>query len=122
MDRDRYSRLLAIPDYPAEKIINSLVVVGGVGALGNELVKNLCLLGFRYVFLADLDRVEPSNLTRSVLFRPEDCGSPKVEAAAKNGNRINSDTTFYTHDGDIANIGLGVFRRAELICSGFYDL
>ncbi len=122
MDRDRYSRLLAIPDYPAEKIVNSLVVVGGVGALGNELVKNLCLLGFRYVFLADLDSVEPSNLTRSVLFRPEDCGSPKVDAAAKNGKLINGDTTFYTHNGDIANIGLGVFRRADLIFSGFDDL
>jgi molybdopterin/thiamine biosynthesis adenylyltransferase len=122
IDRERYSRLLAIPDYPAEKVVHSLVVVGGVGALGNELVKNLCLLGFRYIFMADLDTVEPSNLTRSVLFRPADCGKSKVEAAAVRGKEINSETNFYAHNGDVAAIGLGVFRRASLIFSDFDDL
>ncbi|MBN1552993.1 ThiF family adenylyltransferase [bacterium] len=122
IDRDRYSRLLAIPDYPADKVINSLIIVGGVGALGNELVKNLCLLGFRHIFVVDLDRVEPSNLTRSVLFREADCGQPKVAAAAKGGKEINKETNFYIHDGDIADVGLGVFRRASLIFSDFDDL
>jgi len=122
IDQDRYSRLLAIPDYPAEKVIQSLVLVGGVGALGNELVKNLCLLGFRRILLVDLDLVEPSNLTRSVLFRPEDCGKPKVMAAAENARHINHETTFYTHHGDIANLGLGVLRRTDLIFSDFDDL
>ncbi len=122
IDPERYSRLLAIEDYPAEKVVNSLVFVGGVGALGNELVKNLCLLGFRKIFIADLDRVEPSNLTRSVLFRPEDCGRPKVDALADRGREINAETTFYTHFGDVADIGLGVFRRADILFSDFDDL
>ena len=50
----------------------------GAGALGNEVMKNLALVGVGTTYLIDLDVVEPSNLSRSVLFRAEDAGKPKA--------------------------------------------
>lgn len=41
----------------------------GCGALGNEVLKNLTLFGVGHLTVVDFDTVEPSNLTRSVLFR-----------------------------------------------------
>jgi adenylyltransferase/sulfurtransferase len=116
---ERFSRLLGIRDYPADAVSEARVLVGGIGALGNELVKNLCLLGFRRFFLVDFDRVELSNLTRSVLFRARDVGRPKVEAAAEAAGRIYEEAEFAGHFGDIALLGLGVFSRMDLIFSDF---
>ena len=50
------------------------ILVVGAGALGNEVIKNLALVGVGTTYLIDLDVVEPSNLSRSVLFRAEDGG------------------------------------------------
>ena len=46
-------------------------------------MKNLALLGLGTTYLIDLDMVEPSNLSRSVLFREADGGQPKAEVAAR---------------------------------------
>src|SRR5262249_39451081 len=82
-DRDRFARFRLISWWEQERLTRARVLVLGVGALGNEILKNLALLGIGRVFLADLDRVEDANLSRSVLFREEDRGRPKVEAAAQ---------------------------------------
>ena len=58
------------------------------GALGNEILKNLALLGVGTVVVADRDRIENSNLSRSVLFREEDCGRSKAEVAAARARRF----------------------------------
>jgi molybdopterin-synthase adenylyltransferase len=56
-------------------------VIVGVGGLGCPLALALGLRG-ETVVLVDFDRVELSNLPRQVLYRTEDVGRPKVEAAA----------------------------------------
>ena len=63
---DRFSRLRLIPWWDQDKIQVAKVLVVGAGALGNEILKNLALLGIGRVFVADLDRVANSNLSRSV--------------------------------------------------------
>src|SRR6185295_5874786 len=90
-DSDRYSRLRLIPWWRQEKLAAARVLVVGAGALGNEVIKNLALLGVGTVFVIDLDTVEPSNLSRSVLFRSEDGGKPKAEVAARRSEEINPD-------------------------------
>src|SRR5436305_1172118 len=52
-----------------DKLARARVLLGGAGALGNEVLKNLALLGVGNVFVADSDVVANSNLSRSVLFR-----------------------------------------------------
>ena len=67
-ENDRYSRLKLIGWWEQEKIANAKILVVGAGALGNEVLKNLCLLGMGTIHIIDFDEVQESNLTRSVLF------------------------------------------------------
>jgi len=54
------------------KLRTSSVLVVGAGAVGNEVCKNLALLGIDDIKLVDFDKVTKSNLNRCVFFRPED--------------------------------------------------
>lgn len=58
--------------------------------MGNEVIKNLTLFGVGSIYVCDFDRIELSNLTRSVLFREEDAykHAYKVEVAAKGQWRL----------------------------------
>src|SRR5689334_15768239 len=90
-DDDRYSRLRLIAWWDQSKLGKSTMLVVGAGALGNEVVKNLALLGIGRIFLVDFDTIEPSNLARSVLFRSADKGRSKAEVAAERARELNPD-------------------------------
>jgi molybdopterin/thiamine biosynthesis adenylyltransferase len=79
----RYDRQSLISWWEQDRLSAAKVLVVGAGALGNELVKNLALLGVGTIVVVDLDRVENSNLSRCVLFREEDEGQPKAAVVAK---------------------------------------
>src|SRR3954463_3515100 len=79
---DRFHRFKLISWWDQDRLRNAKVVVIGAGALGNELLKNLALLGVGNVLVADMDRIENSNLSRSVLYRASDNGQLKATAAA----------------------------------------
>src|SRR6478736_9020492 len=93
-DYDRYSRLRLIPWWRQERLAAARLLVVGAGALGNEVLKNLALLGVGTVYVIDLDTVEPSNLSRSVLFRNEDGGRAKAAVAAQRAAEINPEVAF----------------------------
>ncbi|MEU7858694.1 ThiF family adenylyltransferase [Nonomuraea sp. NPDC049141] len=65
------------------RLLNVRVGVIGVGGMGSWILYGLACCGIRDFVLMDADRVEASNLNRSILFREEDIGRPKVEAAAE---------------------------------------
>src|SRR5687767_16029219 len=79
---DRFDRFRLIQWWDQGKLARAKVLVVGAGALGNEIIKNLALLGAGNVLIADLDRVENSNLSRSALYRARDNGKFKAETAA----------------------------------------
>jgi adenylyltransferase/sulfurtransferase len=90
--------------------------VVGAGALGNEILKNLALLGVGHVVVVDKDLVEASNLSRSVLFRERDCGRPKVDAACEAALGIYPDLNARALHADVIHgVGLGVFRWADVV-------
>src|SRR5215813_11326227 len=62
-----YSRLDSTI-YNRARLSELSVMVVGAGALGNEVIKNLTLLGLGAIYIVDRDVIEPSNLTRSVLY------------------------------------------------------
>jgi molybdopterin/thiamine biosynthesis adenylyltransferase len=82
-EEDRFQRFRLIGWWDQERLSRAKVLVIGAGALGNEIIKNLALLGVGHLFIADLDRIENSNLSRSILYRAADNGRFKAETAAR---------------------------------------
>ena len=115
----RFSRFSLIGWWDQARIRNAKVLVVGAGALGNEIVKNLSLLGFGNLFIADLDNVENSNLSRSVLYREKDNGSPKASAAARAAKDIFPEMKVQAFNGNVLyDLGVGIYRWADIVIAG----
>ncbi len=115
-DQDRYARLRLMDGYQQDVIERARIMVVGAGALGNEVLKNLALLGAGHLFVVDFDTIEISNLTRSILYRADDRGRSKAEVAAERVRQINPDVKVIPWKGNIAHeVGLGVFRQMDLV-------
>ena len=88
-------------------------------ARGNEILKNLALLGFLHVVVVDMDHIEASNLSRSVLFREADIGRSKADAIANGYLDLLPEAKIKPF---VANVmqdcGLGLFAWADLILGG----
>jgi adenylyltransferase/sulfurtransferase len=63
----------------------------------------------------DSDRIELSNLSRSVFFRETDCGRPKAEALCLSLSSIFPDTRWEFHNCEVADVGFGKLSGANLI-------
>ncbi len=115
-DEDRYSRMRLIGWWDQVRIGGAKILVVGAGALGNEVLKNLALLGIGNVVVIDMDHVDKTNLTRSVLFRAADEGQPKSEVAATMMAEINPDCRVRPIRGNVlTDIGLGTVRDMDLV-------
>lgn len=115
-DEDRYSRLRLISWWRQERLKSATVLVVGAGALGNEVLKNLALVGLGTVIVIDLDEIERSNLSRSVLFRAEDGGRSKAVAAAARTRELNPEIQVIPIYGDVlTDLGLGTFADVDLV-------
>ncbi len=118
-EENRYSRLELIPWWNQEILHNATVMVVGAGAIGNELIKNLALLGIGKIIIVDMDKIEQTNLTRSILYRMKDVGKYKCQAAAEAAMEINPDVkAIYLNSNIVTDIGLGVFRNVDVVLGG----
>lgn len=118
-EEDRYARLRLIPWWDQERLKNATIMVVGAGAIGNELIKNLTLLGIGRILIYDMDAIESTNLTRSVLYRVRDVGRYKAEVAAERAKDMNPDVKAKAFVANIIDdVGLGVFRRMDVVLGG----
>lgn len=104
--------------FKQDKVRNAKVLVVGAGALGNEVIKNLTLFGVGTIFVCDFDRIELSNLTRSVLFREKDAyeHSYKAEVAAKRAMEINPQIKVIPIVGNLfSEVGLGIYKYVDVV-------
>lgn len=116
LKKDRLGTFEFISWWEREKVENAKIMVVGAGALGNEVVKNLVLMGIGNIYIVDFDTIEMANLSRSVLFRESDSGRKKAEIAAARAKEINPNVHVQYLHGDVTTaIGLGVFRRMDVI-------
>lgn len=115
MSDDKYDRLKRIPNWSQEKLAQAKVAVFGCGALGNEVLKNLALLGVGNIWVVDYDTIEKHNLTRSVLFRESDIGRYKAEVVAERVKEINPDTQVHPILGKLEfAFGRGLLREMDV--------
>lgn len=94
------------------------VLVVGAGALGNEIVKNLALVGVGHITIVDMDTIELSNLSRCIFFRETDDGSYKAEVLAREARRLNpyTETTFFVTP--VQELGDAYLQQFNLIIAG----
>lgn len=104
--------------FKKDRVKNARVLVAGAGALGNEVVKDLALFGVGTIYVVDFDRIEISNLTRSVLFREEDAFNHrfKAEVVAQRAMEINPQIKVVPIVGNLfSEVGLGVYKSVDVI-------
>lgn len=113
---DRDASLKLIDWFDIERVRSARILVIGAGAIGNEVLKNLALLGIGHVFIYDKDTIDMSNLSRSVLFRASDAGSLKAAVAARAIRDLNPNVEALWEAGDVTlDLGLGVYRTMDVI-------
>ena len=116
LEEGRFSRFGLIEWWDQSKLTAANVLVVGAGAIGNEVLKNLALLGIGNIIVIDLDTIENSNLSRSVLYRPSDIGRAKAEVAAQRTREIYDGCRVRAISGNVIHdVGLGVFGWADVI-------
>lgn len=113
-----FDRQERISWWSQEKIGNAKVMVVGAGATGNETLKNLALLGFKNIFIADFDTVSVSNLSRTVLFRKEDLDRKKSEVATERTRElclVDEPNINWFHGDVVWELGTGIFREMDVV-------
>ncbi len=113
-----FDRAKLISWWTQDVVSSGKILVVGAGAIGNETLKNLALLGVGKMFICDMDTISISNLSRTVLFGMEDVGKYKAEIAAERvlhmSNHPDCKVDYFV--GDIVNkLGHGVFRRFDIV-------
>lgn len=113
---DRLGTFKLISWWEREKVEAAKVLVVGAGALGNEVIKNLVLMGVGHIYIVDFDSIELANLSRSILFRETDSSRQKAEVAAARAKEINPNVHVQYLHGDVnTQLGLGIFRRMDVV-------
>ncbi len=114
---DPFERQRRIEWWDQNILRKSKMMIVGAGALGNETLKNLALLGVGGLFIVDFDTISGSNLSRTVLFRKQDIGREKAAAAAEATRALALESTAqveYFHGDMVWDLGLGVYRRMDI--------
>jgi adenylyltransferase/sulfurtransferase len=118
-EEDRFDRFRLIGWWDQDRLSRAKALVVGAGALGNEIIKNLALLGWGNVLIVDIDRIENSNLSRSVLYRERDNGRFKAEVAARSAAEIYPSINVHHLAVNVVHgLGLGVYRWADVVFGG----
>lgn len=116
LQKDRLGTFEFISWWERDKVRQAKVLVIGAGALGNEVIKNLALMGVGHIFIVDFDKIEAANLSRSVLFRDSDNNRSKAEVVAARAKSINPDVRIQYLNTDVTTgLGLGVIRRMDAV-------
>lgn len=95
----RYSRQILLPQIDIvgqQKLLDSHVLIIGLGGLGSPVAMYLAAAGVGRMTLVDDDKVELSNLQRQIVHAEQDIGRSKVASAADSLLALNSDLQLET--------------------------
>ena len=97
---ERFSRQIILKNIgPSgqEKIINSKILIVGMGGLGCPVAEFLTRAGVGSLGIIDSDNVDLSNIHRQSLYETDDLTKSKVIVAQKKLKKINSKTKIITY-------------------------
>lgn len=123
----RYSRQIRLPGFGLEaqqRLLNTRVLIIGMGGLGSPASLYLASAGVGHLVLNDFDRVELSNLQRQIVHREESIGESKAISAADTLKTINSSVQITAIDGQLDDDELNEeIRRADVVldCSDNFE-
>lgn len=113
-----FDRQQRIDWWDQDRINSARVMIVGAGAIGNETLKNLALLGVQNVFIVDFDEVSLSNLSRTVLFKREDIGKRKAEMAAQRFKELclgSNPKVDWLHGDLVWEIGPAIYHQMDVV-------
>lgn len=115
LTESRYHRQELITWWDQSKLRSARVLVVGAGAIGNEVVKNLALVGIGHIEVVDMDTIEHSNLARCVFFREHHEGKAKAAVLAAEVMTLNPEITAVAHVMPVQRLGIGYLRDFDII-------
>lgn len=111
----RYHRQELITWWDQGALGRARVLVVGAGAIGNEVVKNLGLVGVGHIEVCDMDDIEHSNLARCVFFSENDEGHNKALVLARAVQELNKDVVALGHSFPVQRLGIGYLRNFDIV-------
>lgn len=119
IDSDIFDRQKRILGWDQKKISNATVMIIGIGATGNEVVKNLILTGIGKLILIDYDFINISNLNRCVLFNSQSAQNKeyKVDVVKNACEELNPNTEIVAIKKDLKDIDKTLYEKSDVVCS-----
>ncbi len=120
-ERERYARHILLKEVGGQgqqKLLAARVLVVGAGGLGSPILSYLAAAGVGTIGVADSDVVSLSNLQRQTLFRTEDIGREKTEAAKDAIKRLNPHVKIIMHPRIADENAAGVIADYNLVVEG----
>ena len=119
---ERYSRQIILKNIGIigqKKIINSKVLIVGVGGLGCPIADLLTRSGIGLIGVIDFDKVSLSNIHRQTLYSTKDIGKFKVNVIKKKLNLINKEVKvkIYNKKADEKNLK-NILNKYDVIVDG----
>ncbi len=115
----RYERHIILPgvgERGQQKLLESKVLIAGMGGLGSPAAIYLAAAGVGTIGLVDFDVVDVTNLQRQIVHTTDRIGEPKVESARAALAALNPDVDIVPHQVrlDSTNV-LGILSAYDLI-------
>ncbi|MBI3659857.1 molybdopterin-synthase adenylyltransferase MoeB [Candidatus Acetothermia bacterium] len=119
---ERYSRQILLREIGGQgqkKLLDSKVLIVGIGGLGSPVALYLAAAGVGTLGLIDHEHVELSNLQRQILHDSGDVGQRKVESAIKKLTALNPEVKLIAHSEKLSSANaLEILKNYDLIVDG----
>lgn len=122
---EQFSRnILLIGEENQNKLINSTILLFGVGGVGSYTFEALVRAGIGKLIIVDFDKVDISNINRQLIATHQTIGQNKVDVALKRGLDINPNIIIETHNIKIDenNINTINFNDVDYIIDAIDDV
>ncbi len=118
-EKSRYARqirLSKIGEAGQQKLLDSSVLIIGMGGLGSPAAMYLAASGIGRIIISDYDQVEDSNLQRQIIHRTKDIGELKALSAKRTIAEINPGCQVEALDWQLEESELAEYaHKADLI-------